>query len=510
MHLPFNSIPSRFTLIDGGGIVIYDSDEYKKEKTMDNHLNREEIREASTHGEGFSIRKSITQNVEKAYFAIHFRDRNNNQFFIRVSQNFSDTEDKILKIIVLNITFFLILNLMIHFFYKNYLKKELILKLNTIKEFLESNEDDPKKKMINLKKDDWLFSLWKVAEKWQFENIKNIKSLKNEKLLLNEIISSVDMSIVLIDKKFKVLLRNSALNFLFEKKGQDIFSSIKNIEILDIVKSCTQNKISEYSKEIYFNEYKRFFLITVKYLEESGSFLLLIKDITVIREFVETQKKFISNVSHELKTPLTNVKGYLIALEDAPNEMKKSFFSTIYNNINKLENIIGDFLNISKIENSNIVTSEEIPIEKIRRELNDILFSTLSKKNGEFSISYNELHGSSIFGDYEKIKLILKNLIENGIIYNNSSTPKVLINLKENEYEYILDILDNGIGIDKNQIDKIFERFYRVDEARTTNLSGTGLGLSIVKETLGKLCASIEVKSELGIGTNFSLKIPKR
>lgn len=508
MHIPFNTISSRFTLIDANGVVIYDSDEHKQENSLDNHLSRNEIQQAIDEGAGFSIRKSGTQNVKKAYYAIPFTDNRNQKYFFRVSDNFDKIDIKLYKILFLNIFFFLVLNLSIHLLYKNYLKKYLIVKLNRIKNFLESGSDIEEKKNF-FEDDEWLTQLWIVAKKWQLENLKNLKALNDEKFLLNTVISSADMSITLIDKNFRILLKNSALNYLFENKIIDIFSSIKNIEILNLIKKFNAENLNEMAEEIYLYEYKKFFLVTLKHLPEQNQYLMLIKDITLVRELVEIQKKFISNVSHELKTPLTNIKGYLIALEDAPEELKPNFFATIYSNIDKLENSIIDFLTISKLENSNLLNLEDIFWNKIEKEIKESVASILNKKNGIIEFIYNNINSNFIKTDWEKFKLIFKNLVENGLVYNNSIIPKITISVKEESNHYLISISDNGIGIENLELDKIFERFYRVDKARTRNLAGTGLGLSIVKESIEKLHENFSVNSEIGIGTTFTLTLPK-
>ncbi|MBP6062847.1 MAG: two-component sensor histidine kinase [Fusobacteriaceae bacterium] len=508
MHIPFNTISSRFTLIDANGVVIYDSDEHKQENSLDNHLSRNEIQQAIDEGAGFSIRKSGTQNVKKAYYAIPFTDNRNQKYFFRVSDNFDKIDIKLYKILFLNIFFFLVLNLSIHLLYKNYLKKYLIVKLNRIKNFLESGSDIEEKKNF-FEDDEWLTQLWIVAKKWQLENLKNLKALNDEKFLLNTVISSADMSITLIDKNFRILLKNSALNYLFENKIIDIFSSIKNIEILNLIKKFNAENLNEMAEEFYLYEYKKFFLVTLKHLPEQNQYLMLIKDITLVRELVEIQKKFISNVSHELKTPLTNIKGYLIALEDAPEELKPNFFATIYSNIDKLENSIIDFLTISKLENSNLLNLEDIFWNKIEKEIKESVASILNKKNGIIEFIYNNINSNFIKTDWEKFKLIFKNLVENGLVYNNSIIPKITISVKEESNHYLISISDNGIGIENLELDKIFERFYRVDKARTRNLAGTGLGLSIVKESIEKLHGNFSVNSEIGIGTTFTLTLPK-
>ena len=225
---------------------------------------------------------------------------------------------------------------------------------------------------------------------------------------------------------------------------------------------------------------------------------------------MEVQKNFISNVSHELKTPLTNIKGYLIALEDAPDPMREKFLNVIKGNVEKLENIVLDFLNISKIENSNILNVTQVSSEKIKNNIQATMEILLKNKNAsiEYQIDVTD-ENNYIRVDFDKITMILKNLIENGIIYNKSENPKIKVKITEGLDRYNFSVSDNGIGIPADEQYKIFERFYRVDRARTSNLGGTGLGLAIVKSLVEKYGGKISVVSEEGKGTTFEFYISK-
>ena len=233
------------------------------------------------------------------------------------------------------------------------------------------------------------------------------------------------------------------------------------------------------------------------------------RDITRSRELGEIQKNFIANVSHELKTPLTNIKGYLIALEDAPQELQKNFFEIIRSNVEKLENITMDFLNISKIESSKIINLAPVPFERVKDEVEKILNGKV-KKSGAV-IEYNlDLKDENNYMniDFEKTVTVLKNLIENGIIYNNK-VPHITVSIKEEDDRYRVSVKDNGIGFPEQEKDNIFERFYRIDKARTSNVAGTGLGLSIVKETVDICGGKIEVFSSENEGSEFIFTLLK-
>ncbi|MGL5670017.1 MAG: sensor histidine kinase, partial [Cetobacterium sp.] len=284
---------------------------------------------------------------------------------------------------------------------------------------------------------------------------------------------------------------------------------IKDIEIIDIVKKSVREKQNQKS-EVYILRLKRYFSVSVKFLDQDQRYLLSIKDITQTKGMIEVQKTFISNVSHELKTPLTNIKGYVIALEDAPEPLKIQFIKTIKNNIDKLENIIADFLNISKIESSNIVNIEKIPVARLKAELHAILNERIKTSEANITYSLNLLNKEGELKiDFEKVLTILKNLVENAIIYRGDLKPEIEISIIETKSMYKIGVKDNGVGIASDDVEKIFERFYRVDKARTSNKAGTGLGLSIVKELVERCGGKVDVISKEGKGTIFIFTILK-
>ena len=304
-------------------------------------------------------------------------------------------------------------------------------------------------------------------------------------------------------------MKNTSLKYIVDPYEEQYLEAIKFLELINPIKNGLITK-KDYREDIYIQSLKKHFLFTMKYLEFSNRYIITIKDITNTKEAVEVQKTFINNVSHELKTPLTNIKGYLIALEDAPETMRKKFLNTIKTNVERLENIVLDFLNISKIENSNLINISQVGVEKLKKELLDILAGKINEKKAqvEFMIELTDRR-DYLKVDSEKLSMILKNLIENGIVYNKNPQPKVTIKIIEKGDRYNIEVEDNGIGIPIYEQDKIFERFYRVDKARTSNLGGTGLGLSIVKTLVEKCGGGLSIDSIEGKGTVFSFYISK-
>ena len=503
----FSNNALRFTLVDLTGKVVFDSKKTEEEeKRMDNHLQREEIQEAIEKKESFTIRYSETFDTVMAYYAVSIKNSAGEEYILRTASEYSKELLQIREFLLVQIVFFLILNYVIHFFYKNYIKRDFYTKIKRMRKFLESGEMEK----INYSKDEyWLFEFWDILKEWQGKNLKNISKLEKERRILSEVLHSVDLFIGLLDSEGKFIVKNTSLKYVVDPYEEKYLEAIKYLELITPIKNGLVNK-KEYREDIYIQSLKKYFLFTMKYLEFSNRFIITIKDITSTREAVEVQKTFINNVSHELKTPLTNIKGYLIALEDAPEVMRKKFLNTIKTNVERLENIVLDFLNISKIENSNLVNISQVAVEKIKKELLEILSGKINEKGAKVDFLFNLTDGRDYLKvDSEKIFMILKNLIENGIIYNKNSEPEVIVKVDEKGDRYNISVEDNGIGIPIYEQDKIFERFYRIDKARTSNLGGTGLGLSIVKTLIEKCGGGLVIDSIEGKGTIFSFYILK-
>lgn len=503
----FSNNALRFTLVDLTGKVVFDSKKTEEEeKRMDNHLQREEIQEAIEKKESFTIRYSETFDTVMAYYAVSIKNSVGEEYILRTASEYSKELLQIREFLLVQIVFFLILNYVIHFFYKNYIKRDFYTKIKRMRKFLESGEMEK----INYSKDEyWLFEFWDILKEWQGKNLKNISKLEKERRILSEVLHSVDLFIGLLDSEGKFIVKNTSLKYVVDPYEEKYLEAIKYLELITPIKNGLVNK-KEYREDIYIQSLKKYFLLTMKYLEFSNRFIITIKDITSTREAVEVQKTFINNVSHELKTPLTNIKGYLIALEDAPEVMRKKFLNTIKTNVERLENIVLDFLNISKIENSNLVNISQVAVEKIKKELLEILSGKINEKGAKVDFLFNLTDGRDYLKvDSEKIFMILKNLIENGIIYNKNSEPEVIVKVDEKGDRYNISVEDNGIGIPIYEQDKIFERFYRIDKVRTSNLGGTGLGLSIVKTLIEKCGGGLVIDSIEGKGTIFSFYILK-
>ena len=230
-----------------------------------------------------------------------------------------------------------------------------------------------------------------------------------------------------------------------------------------------------------------------------------------LRRMNRIRTDFVANVSHELKTPLTLIKGYIETLQDkAMNDKDKAhrFISIIKEHTNRLENIIEDLLSLSELELSkDCLSKTEFNLKKLVDEVTLSFGYALDSKHHSLSVGLQG-HDFRIKADRDKIEQVIVNLIDNAIKYTNQA-GKINILLIEHQNDITLIVEDNGIGIPQDDIDRVFERFYRVDKARSRELGGTGLGLGIAKHIILAHKGQISIESEINQGTKVFIKLPK-
>ncbi len=265
--------------------------------------------------------------------------------------------------------------------------------------------------------------------------------------------------------------------------------------------------------EIVIDEAERCLHVRMVPLDEDGarSLLIFLRDITEEKRVETIKKDFVANVSHELRTPLASIKGYSEALldDDSDKARQREFLEIIDRHATRMSRIIDDLLILSRLESS-AVSLDSAPVD-----MADLIRSTLKgclKQASDKSITIGaELPPSlpGVMGDRDRLEQVVVNLLDNAIKYTPAG-GKVSISAADLGGEVRVDVSDTGIGIPEDDISRIFERFYRVDKARSRALGGTGLGLAIVKHIIQGHNGRLEVKSRLGEGTTFSFFMAAR
>ena len=229
----------------------------------------------------------------------------------------------------------------------------------------------------------------------------------------------------------------------------------------------------------------------------------LMKENEEVLNASKVRQEFTSNVSHELKTPLHVISGYAELIKEGivKDSDVKEFGEKIYSEASRMSKLVEDIMKISKLESDKTIEKTQLNLKNIVVAIVDSLMIEADKKNIKFKLSLNDC---SINGNYDSIYSLIFNLVDNSIKYNKTN-GKITIKLQEVSNNVILSVKDTGIGIPKEDLDRIFERFYRVDKSRSKDSGGTGLGLAIVKHSLIVNNATIKVESELKKGSTFTV-----
>ena len=350
---------------------------------------------------------------------------------------------------------------------------------------------------------------------------KTIHEVESKNIQLKSIVKSISHGILAIDIEGNVLLINKEAKEMIKAdlstkvEGRNINVVIKDKDILrEISKFIGSNK-SNMSQITNKDDIVYNIKLDPVYLQSSKNVIIgsiiNIEDVTERVRLENMRSDFVANVTHELKTPLTSISGFVETLRINDNidiSTRNRFLGIIETESDRLKRLIDDILLLSFIENKEQEGFEDVDIYSVFKEVYELTYTSAKVK--DIDIEYNFEHENMIIkSNRDYIKQIFLNLVDNAIKY----TPNggiVTTKVRYDDNYIIIKVIDNGIGISKEDKTRIFERFYRVDKARSRDVGGTGLGLAIVKHIVKSLHGTIDVESELNIGTKFIVKIPKK
>lgn len=345
-----------------------------------------------------------------------------------------------------------------------------------------------------------------------------IRDITDKNTQLKSIMQSVSHGILAIDTRGKILLINDLAKKMVEgdsyvtAEGKNIRQFIKNELILE---SVLHNMCSEHSTIIQKN-IKNDIIYKIKidpvHFEDTDAvigFIINIENITEYAKLENMRKEFVANVSHELKTPITSIQGFIETLKMTDNldeDTKNRFLTIIENEATRLTRLIDDILLLSTIENKTKKKVEKVDLFEVFEEVHEVINYIAKKKN--IKVKYDFENKDIDLWEYSGyIRQILLNIISNAIKYTGENGEVSIKQYIKSEKVFI-EVKDNGIGIPEEDIERIFERFYRVDKARSRSVGGTGLGLAITKHMVKALNGNIKVESELGVGSKFIIELP--
>ena len=491
----------RFTVINKEGEVIFDNEITK----LDNHNNRQEIIDAFKNGSGSSVRYSESLSTSMVYVATKIDDNTVIRSSVPVNSIRVFTSGT-LKYYIAIILLVFVLSL----FLAVKLVKIIVYPINELQKVTSKIENgDLNKRAIIYNYDEIGFlaqTFNNIADQLE---IRIIDSL-DKKNKLEAILESMESGVIAIDNNENIILINSYSQKLFDLKedniGKKISDCIIDYDLINFIREIPEIGTKEIK---LFHPIERELRVKkspiINYLNNSIGIVITVQDITDIKRLENMRSEFVANVSHELKTPLTSIKGFSETLRYVDDsETKNKFLDIIDKESERLTNLINDILILSNIENIHKMESEYFNPGDVIENVLDMVKSQAYKKS--IIIKYNDCFNSEILGSKDKFHQLAVNLIENAIKYSNENGI-VKIDLTLEEQYFVFKVKDNGIGIPKNDIPRIFERFYRVDKSRSTR--GTGLGLAIVKHIVKLFNGEISVKSKVGRGSTFTVKIKK-
>lgn len=502
-----NNINHRITVISPNGIVLADSQ--RDPKQLKNHSDRPEIVDAIKQSFGSSIRYSTSVQDDMMYVAMPLKNDNKLIGVLRLSislESLSTLAGKLtfdilkVSVVVLFITLLLVL-----FFSKTVTKQ--INHLSVAARKVSSGDFDVQLKIRG--KDE-------IAE--LIVNFNNMTSrLKQlfEKVLSQKeefitLIRSIKDGLVVLDTNGVVLLSNSSFCDIIgasEIVGRYYYEVIPESQFANLFNQIVKKRNS-FTDEIEMAKHD--FLCSASFIESSNEIVFLLHDITEIKKVERIKRDFVINVSHELRTPLTAIKGFVETLEDELDGKEDSetrhYLDIISRHTDRLITIVQDLLLLSKLEETGMqLLVSSVDIKKLIENLLKIFEQKLAEKNLKILCDF-ENSFPQIQVDPFKMEQVFVNLIDNAIKYTDEGEIRIRASIKENVAVIIVE--DTGLGIPKEDLHRIFERFYIVDKSRSRKVGGSGLGLSIVKHIVLLHNGTIDVESERGAGTRFIIRLP--
>lgn len=502
----------RITFVDFAGQVLGDSEVNYQD--MENHLNRKEIQEAIQGKVGSDIRFSKTVNSDLLYVAMSLAEP---QVLVRVSVPLIQLQkiDELIRFFSL-ITFLVALLLVVIVSFR--IAGSIIKPLNDL--ILASQEiaKGNYQKRITIQTKDELGQLaWNFNEMAAKLDV-TIEDLQRKKVEVESIVDSLSVGLVAVDKDSRIILLNPVASNLFavmdasSVTGARLVEYIRNNRINTLLKETIDTN-KPLAADVVVNE--RILQINTSPIKAKDSNtgnsggIVFMQDITKIRKLEQLRTEFVSNVTHELRTPITSIKGFIETLKNgalADEKVATKFLDIIDIEAERLHDLINDILQLSEIET--IQKDTNIEILSVRAVIEEVFALVQNTANEKGINLQNQVNAEILIkANKNRMKQLFLNLVDNGIKYN-VSPGLVTITAFRDSGKIVVSVKDTGIGIPAEHRARIFERFYRVDKGRSRDMGGTGLGLSIVKHIVNLYNGDIKVRAEENKGTEFIIQIP--
>jgi two-component system phosphate regulon sensor histidine kinase PhoR len=497
----------RITVVSPSGIIVADSDLSQEDRNILGSISgRPEIRQATESGKGISQRYSVSQSSEVLFVAL----RAETGYIVRIGNSVEPIE---MAVSGFRREFFLfgLIALTFGVCLAWLLSWRITSAVPTLSRAAQEITRGTFVSEIPVDTRDEIGKLARQMEEMSVRLRDQIRNLESEKDHLTTILDSMTEGVLVTDSRGIVIATNPAFLVIFdlnqEPLGRMVIEAVRKLEVSKGVESVLS---TTGSIELEFGVNGKRILARFAPVGESHPLgvVVVFHDITEQRRLEGLQKEFISNVSHELKTPLTSIKGYAETLLEEKNfeGVHRTFVEKIFRNSEQLGEMIEDLFSLARLESSQKqLQLEEVNFEELIGTLRVDFSDQLKAKHLSFQIE-NKTKRDSFTASKRYISRVFKNLIENAIKYTERGG--ITLRMDQKEDEFIFSVIDTGKGIPEEDLDRIFERFYRVEKDRSRKSGGTGIGLAIVKHIVQIHHGRVWAVSELGKGSSLHFTLP--
>jgi two-component system, OmpR family, phosphate regulon sensor histidine kinase PhoR len=512
------SSATRITIILPSGKVVGDSE--KDPSKMDSHVDRPEFIDALNRPSGTSIRYSRTLERDMMYVGIPIKKKNHILAVIRTSIPVNNI-DLVLKSMKIKIAFGCLIAAVFAAMLSLFVSRRVTRPIEHIRIWAESITRGEFHLRPQVSESEEIGALAESLNRMAVELRKHIDTVMRQRNEIEAMLSSMVEGVIAVDMEERVISMNHAAARMFgcdptEAQGRSIQEVVRNTVLQQFVKNALSSREAVEMEIVLSSDGERFInghgtLLLDAEGKQTGA-LIVLNDVTRLLRLEKIRREFVANVSHEIKTPITAIKGFVETLRDGAvknPEHADRFLEIIDKHVKRLEAIIDDLLRLSRIEQE-AGTKEVLLNEGRLKEVLETAIQVCETNAVARKIELELSCAEDIVAKFDPplLEHAVVNLIDNAIKYSGENKT-VWIEAVQTEKEIIIRVRDQGCGIEKNHLSRLFERFYRADKARSRQLGGTGLGLAIVKHIAQSHGGNVAVDSIPGKGSTFAIHLPR-
>ena len=508
---------ARVTLIDARGLVTLDSNGQTKD--LDNHLNRSEIQEARVKGKGTATRYSRTLKMDMLYVALPLYEGSHLKGYLRLSRPLLEVDrsvDKLRFSIFQVLLLIIILSMIVAFIFS----MKVISPIQEIEAFTDKIRKGDVSGMLMIDSRDEIGQLSKNINDMVAELQEKIRVANEEKWKLRAAFASMAEGVMVLDSQNRIEGLNKGMAEMIGREYADIvgktpIEAFRNIALQDALNRFRQAGEIVLEEITLGDENPMILDVNISAVKslpgQDPKTMIVFHNVTRLKKLEQVRADFVANVTHEIKTPLTAIIGFVETLQQGAIDDRakaQKFLLTIHENAQRLNRLVDDLLTLSSIE----LGETKLHLEGLA--LDDVFETALILISPRAALKNIRIQREvqpglpMVCADRDRLVQILVNVLDNAVKFTPEGGSVSITASPEVQGSVVIKITDTGIGISKSELPRLGERFYRIDKTRSREMGGTGLGLSIVKHLMKAHEGSMEIESTLGKGTTVSLHFP--